>query len=156
MADFRIESRSATLPYATDDPETLRATALRLVRYPEEVGPIRLVGVSYSGLESARQDVLFPELDRQVASAADDDFESGVSDHVEEPAVPETSEPGWRATQDVHHPEFGHGWVQGAGHGIVSVRFETRATGPGFTRTFPVDDPDLRPADPLASLAWED
>lgn len=159
MADFRIESRSATLPYATDDLETLRATAFRLIRYPGEVGPIRLVGVSYSGLESARQDVLFPELDRQVAVTGADDFESGVSDHTEEPVVEvtrENEEPGWRATQDVHHPEFGHGWVQGAGHGIVSVRFETRATGPGFTRTFPIDDPDLRAADPLASLAWEE
>lgn len=159
MADFRIESRSATLPYATDDLETLRATAFRLIRYPGEVGPIRLVGVSYSGLESARQDVLFPELDRQVVVTGADDFESGVSDHTEESVVEvtrENEEPGWRATQDVHHPEFGHGWVQGAGHGIVSVRFETRATGPGFTRTFPIDDPDLRAADPLASLAWEE
>jgi DNA polymerase IV len=166
MADFRIESRSATLPYATDDPETLRATAFRLARYPDEVGPIRLVGVSYSGLEAARQDVLFPELDQQIVehrATTDDDFETGVSDHVAEPVVDIAraeiagdADEGWRATQDVHHPEFGHGWVQGAGHGIVSVRFETRATGPGFTRTFPIDDPDLRPADPLASLAWED
>ena len=157
MADFRIESRSATLSYATDDLETLRATALRLVRYPDEVGPVRLVGVGYSGLEAERQDVLFPELDRQVVSTSDDDFESGVSDHA--PVVEVTREEvddGWRATQDVHHPEYGHGWVQGTGHGIVSVRFETRATGPGFTRTFPVDDPDLRAADPLASLAWEE
>ena len=27
--------------------------------------------------------------------------------------------------------EHGHGWVQGAGHGRVTVRFETRSTGPG-------------------------
>ncbi|HAF72742.1 MAG TPA: DNA polymerase IV, partial [Corynebacterium variabile] len=33
--------------------------------------------------------------------------------------------------------------------------FESRATGPGRTRTFPVDDPDLSPADPLESLAWD-
>jgi DNA polymerase-4 len=67
-----------------------------------------------------------------------------------------TAASGWRATQDVRHPDHGHGWVQGTGHGVVSVRFETRATGPGKTRTFRVDDPDLSPADPLASLAWED
>ncbi|HHU66436.1 DNA polymerase IV [Corynebacterium sp.] len=156
MADFRIESRSATLPYATDNLDTLQATAFRLVRYPEEVGPIRLVGVGFSGLEEARQDVLFPELDQQIVEV-DDDFESGVSDHVAEPVVHvEAPTTGWRATQDVHHPEFGHGWVQGAGHGRVSVRFETRATGPGVTRTFDADDPELTPADPLASLAWDD
>nr|WP_202616746.1 DNA polymerase IV [Corynebacterium neomassiliense] len=61
----------------------------------------------------------------------------------------------WLPTQDVHHRELGHGWVQGTGAGVVSVRFETRATGPGRTRTFDVDDPDLSPADPLDSLAWQ-
>ena len=28
-------------------------------------------------------------------------------------------------------PSYGHGWVQGAGHGVMTVRFETRASGPG-------------------------
>ncbi|MFE0749579.1 DNA polymerase IV [Gordonia sp. NPDC058843] len=56
---------------------------------------------------------------------------------------------------DVTHPDHGHGWVQGSGHGVVTVRFETRTSGPGRTRTFPVDDPDLRPADPLDSLEWD-
>lgn len=52
------------------------------------------------------------------------------------------------------HAAHGHGWVQGAGHGVVTVRFETRTTGPGPARTFAADDPRLRPADPLASLDW--
>ena len=59
----------------------------------------------------------------------------------------------WRAGDDVTHAEFGHGWVQGAGHGRVTVRFETRSTGPGRARTLAADDPALRPAGPLASLA---
>ena len=50
------------------------------------------------------------------------------------------------------HPEHGHGWVQGAGHGRVTVRFETRATGPGRAITLASDDPALTAADPLASL----
>ena len=163
MADFRIESRSATLPYSTDDLETLTAVAFRVVRYPQEVGPIRLVGVSYSGLEQQRQDVLFPELDRVIVRkpvAVNDDFETGVSDRLEE-AEPTTFEElsettsGWKPTQDVFHPEYGHGWIQGTGHGVLTVRFETRATGPGKTKTFLVDDPNLEPADPLASLAWD-
>ena len=62
---------------------------------------------------------------------------------------------GWATGMDVRHPEFGHGWVQGAGHGVLSVRFETRATGPGRMRSFRADDPDLRPGDPLDSLAWD-
>ena len=58
----------------------------------------------------------------------------------------------WRPGDDVRHPEHGHGWVQGAGHGRVTVRFETRRTGPGRAVTLIADDPALAPADPLASL----
>lgn len=60
----------------------------------------------------------------------------------------------FRTGADVRHPEFGHGWVQGSGHGRVSVRFETAATGPGRMRTFADDDLALEPADPLDSLGW--
>ncbi|WP_306506705.1 DNA polymerase IV [Corynebacterium sp.] len=170
MADFHIESRSATLPYATDDLEILTAKAQSLARYPDELGPIRLVGVSYSGLEAARQDILFPELDREVVRPAPDtDYETGVSDNLPGASGQETaaegatggvdsadSGPRWHATQDVYHPDYGHGWIQGTGHGVVSVRFETRATGPGIARSFAADDEQLRPADPLDSLAWEE
>lgn len=55
---------------------------------------------------------------------------------------------------DVYHGDYGHGWVQGSGHGRVSVRFETAATGPGRMRTFADDDPALSSADPLDSLGW--
>ena len=44
--------------------------------------------------------------------------------------------------------------MQGTGGGIVTVRFETRTTGPGKIRTFAVDDEELQPADPLDSLDW--
>ncbi|WP_308259440.1 DNA polymerase IV [Pseudonocardia sp. H11422] len=57
----------------------------------------------------------------------------------------------WRAGDDVRHSEHGHGWVQGAGHGRVTVRFETRATGPGVAHTFAAADPALTTADPLDS-----
>lgn len=173
MADFHIESRSATLPYATDDLEILTAKAQSLARYPDELGPIRLVGVSYSGLEAARQDILFPELDREVVRPAPDtDYETGVSDNLPGASGQATAAEGaagelgavdsvdfvprWHATQDVYHPDYGHGWIQGTGHGVVSVRFETRATGPGIARSFAADDEQLRPADPLDSLAWEE
>jgi DNA polymerase IV len=58
----------------------------------------------------------------------------------------------WRAGDDAVHAEHGHGWVQGSGHGRVTVRFETALTGPGPARTFDAADPALTRADPL--LSW--
>lgn len=166
MADFHSETRSSTLPYATDDLETLKAMALRLARYPDEVGAIRLVGVGFSGLDAARQHVLFPELDiaaltrAREQAAQDNDYEAGVraSEQITQQVAieQELQESGWHVTQDVFHPKYGHGWIQGAGHGVMTVRFETRATGPGRTKSLKIDDPDLTPADPLDSLDWED
>lgn len=158
MADFHSESRSTTLPYATDDVETLIAGAFRIARYPDELGPIRLVGVGFSGLEEVMQDTLFPELDQAINPHRVIHEETGVSDLVEKPrsvAAP-AEQTGWAATQDVVHPDHGHGWIQGAGHGFVTVRFETRATGPGRVINLRADDPDLQPGDPVDSLAWED
>jgi DNA polymerase-4 len=57
---------------------------------------------------------------------------------------------------DVEHRDFGHGWVQGAGHGVVTVRFETRGSGPGQARTFPADTGDVVGANPIDSLDWPD
>ena len=144
MADFHSETRSLTLAYATDDIATLRKAMQSLARYPAELGPIRLVGVGFSGLELERQDVLFPELDQAVIST-ETTFE-------EEPTPRKRT---WYATQDVFHPDYGHGWIQGTGHGFVSVRFETRATGPGPFKSFDANDEQLQPADPVNSLAWD-
>jgi DNA polymerase IV len=71
---------------------------------------------------------------------------------TEETADRTSALPAWRPGDDLSHPEHGHGWVQGAGHGRVTVRFETRHTGPGRAITLAADDPALAPADPLASL----
>ena len=143
-SDMATLTRSATLPYATADPATLTATARRLLLDPREVGPIRLVGVGFSGLSDVLQESLFPELDHpEVASS-----EAPAA----ETAAPVS--PAWRVGDDVAHPAFGHGWVQGAGHGVVSVRFETRSHGPGLMRTFALDSAELTAADPLDSLDW--
>lgn len=167
MSDFRIASRSATLPYASDDADTLLALAFKLVRFPAEVGPIRLVGVSYSGLEDSLQDVLFPELDQAIVKPAtvSSEYESGVSDNLGQAQGQTQSNLGvahlvpagrWKPTQDVYHPDYGHGWVQGCGKGWVTVRFETRSTGPGRIKSMRADDAGLRAADPLDSLDWDD
>lgn len=175
-ADMSIVTRSFTLPYATEDPATLTAAALRSAIDPAQLGPIRLVGVGYGGLSEVRQESLFPELDQDTAprvaadleefvapeptvvaaSSAGGDFAGAAAASAAAQAVPPptrsyTSEyfyPG----RDVAHREHGHGWVQGSGHGRVTVRFETRSTGPGPAYTFSADDVDLGPADPLLSL----
>ena len=142
-ADMSTLTRSLTLPYATVDATTLIAAARRLLLDPLEIGPIRLVGVGFSGLSEVRQEPLFPDLD---AWAEPTDTTSATA--------PTTVPSGWRIGDDVHHGQSGHGWVQGAGHGVVTVRFETRASGPGPVRTLPADDPTLQRANPVDSLDW--
>lgn len=144
-SDMSTLTRSLTLPYATADASTLIAAARRLLLDPLEIGPIRLVGVGFSGLTEVRQEPLFPNLDiweqpTETASA------SVSTVHVS----------GWRIGDDVHHARWGHGWVQGAGHGVMTVRFETRASGPGPARTLPADDPVVQRANPVDSLDWPD
>jgi DNA polymerase-4 len=146
-ADMSTLTRSATLPYATADAGTLTSTARRLLLDPREVGPIRLLGVGFSGLSDVRQESLFPDLEQWEIHGS----ESGSVSAATEPA---TVSAGWRVGDDVSHPHYGHGWVQGAGHGVVSVRFESRSSGPGLMRTFAIDTPDLTAADPLDSLDW--
>ena len=101
-----------------------------------------------------RQDSLFPDLELTVS-----DTEAGADGGDAErdavaPLTPDTA--GWGVGDDVTHRELGHGWVQGAGHGVVTVRFETRGTGPGPARTFASDSDDIAPANQLDSLDWPD
>lgn len=144
-SDMTVLTRSATFAAPTADLDDLTSAALRLVLDPIEIGPVRLAGVSLGGLAAAGQSALFP-------------MEHDESDSPrEESVVPEEPVPvvqrSWRPGDDVSHSELGHGWVQGCGHGVVSVRFETRTTGPGPMRTFADNDAALSPADPLDSLA---
>ncbi|MDT5216689.1 MAG: polymerase [Mycobacterium sp.] len=145
-SDMSTLTRSATLPYATTEVSTLIGTARRLLLDPVEIGPIRLVGVGFSGLSEVMQESLFPDLDQTLE--ASDSHQSGPVPASQ----PESA--GWRIGDDITHTEFGHGWVQGAGHGVMSVRFETRASGPGVMRTFADDSPEVERSDPLDSLDW--
>ena len=149
-SDMSTLTRSATLPYATADPGTLAAMAYRLLLDPRDIGPVRLLGVGFSGLSDVRQESLFPELDQQQ--------QVEMSDAPPAVGLPSLEDgiASWRVGDDVAHPDLGHGWVQGAGHGVVSVRFETRASGPGVMRTFDIGAPDLTAADPVDSLDWGD
>ena len=149
-SDMSTLTRSATLPYATTDAATLVATARRLLLDPVVVGPIRLLGVGFSGLSDVRQESLFPDLELM---AADDVTHTGLPPTVTDLAA---TPPAWRIGDDVTQPDFGHGWIQGAGHGVMTVRFETRTTGPGQARTFPVEASGIERANPVDSLDWPD
>ena len=154
-SDMSTLTRSATLPYATTDAAALTALARRLLLDPRQIGPIRLLGVGFSGLSSVRQDSLFPDLELMLSDTdPGSGREEAERDAVAPASVSDTA--GWRVGDDVTHREMGHGWVQGAGHGVVTVRFETRGTGPGPARTFPTDSDDITPANPLDSLDWPD
>jgi DNA polymerase-4 len=135
--DMSTVTRSETISAPTDDLAELAATAERLLIDPSEFGGIRLAGVAFSGLSVPHQDALF-----SLAAP-----ESVAPATVVAPAVAVVSS-GWRQGDDVVHEEFGTGWVQGAGHGRVTVRFEHRTSGPGVARTFEQEDPALRRGDP--------
>jgi DNA polymerase-4 len=148
-SDMSTLTRSATLPYATADAATLIAMARRLLLDPLEVGPIRLVGVGFSGLSDVRQESLFPDLELMAEE---------VSHAQPPPALTDTAATAaaWRIGDDVVHTEHGHGWIQGAGHGVMTIRFETRSSGPGPVHTFPDDTPGIERANPVDSLDWPD
>lgn len=147
-SDMSTLTRSATLPYATADAATLIGTARRLLLDPVDIGPVRLVGVGFSGLSDVLQESLFPDLDQTLD--ASDSHQVGP---VGTPADPSAA---WRIGDDVAHSSLGHGWVQGAGHGVMTVRFETRASGPGQAHTLPHDSPEVVRANPVDSLDWPD
>lgn len=62
-SDMSTLTRSATLPYATTEVAALVGVARRLLLDPREIGPIRLLGVGFSGLSDVRQESLFPDLE---------------------------------------------------------------------------------------------
>jgi DNA polymerase-4 len=162
--DFTTVTRSETLRGPTDDVRVVTAAAVRLLAdaVPAATASsagIRLLGVGMSGLVDYAQGDLLAELSDDEASsdaetaepgAVADDGRSGDSVPAVTlfgPAPVDSSARRWLAGQDVLHASRGQGWVQGAGVGRVTVRFEGPTTPPGRIATFAVDDPDLEHAD---------
>ncbi|WP_037367315.1 DNA polymerase IV [Amycolatopsis orientalis] len=145
--DMSTVTRSETTASPTDDLEQLAATAERLLLDPQEFGGVRLAGVAFSGLSVPHQDALFS---LTVPAATDAPVVTSAPSPGGSAPV---SSSGWRPGDDVVHAEFGTGWVQGAGHGRVTVRFETRSSGPGVARTFDQTDPALTRGEPSDCLA---
>lgn len=138
LYDFTTVSRSATLPEPTDGATTISRLAHALLEDVDTDGGVRLLGVGVSGLADWVQDDLF-----------------GAEPDVVEDSMPEATTrhgaAGWHPGQDVLHTVHGPGWVWGSGRGVVTVRFETAATGPGPVRSFKADDPDLTRSDQAVS-----
>jgi DNA polymerase-4 len=170
--DFATHTRSETTAVASTDLPALTETAQRLAVAALPDAGVRLVGVSYAGLTTAVQGSLFDGEEAPAAvpdGAVVEDPDTGTlragvvgtsaPDRLADDQRLADDEPApdparaWRTGDDVAHPDHGHGWVQGAGHGRVTVRFETRSTGPGRAVTLASDDEALSRADPLGSLA---
>ena len=160
-SDMSVITRSLTLPYATVDLQTIVATAQRQVLDPVELGPVRLVGVGLAGLSAVRQGSLFPELEYDTPESVGEAAAVGEAGATPALELDRAGSSGslvggggsrWHPGMDVRHPEYGYGWIQGAGHSVVTVRFETRSSGPGRARTFAEGDDVLVVADALGSL----
>ncbi|WP_326602419.1 DNA polymerase IV [Streptomyces sp. NBC_01800] len=156
--DFSTLTRSETLRGPTDDPAVVREAAARLLEAVDTTGGVRLLGVGVTGLADYTQEDLFAQAAGERAAPDDPAAEDlGPGEHGDESAAgaqeQETPEQlaarRWPAGHDVRHDTYGHGWVQGSGVGRVTVRFEEPESPPGRVRTFRIDDPNLRPADPL-------
>ncbi|MFJ5869497.1 DNA polymerase IV [Streptomyces parvus] len=152
--DFSTLTRSETLRGPTDDPTVVREAAARLLESVDTTGGVRLLGVGVTGLADYTQEDLFAQAAdaRELAQRDREHHAPAAEESVPEPEA-DTAEQlaarRWPAGHDVHHEEHGHGWVQGSGIGRVTVRFEEPWSAPGRVLTFRIDDPLLRPADPL-------
>ncbi|GAA3883238.1 DNA polymerase IV [Tessaracoccus defluvii] len=151
FADFSTRTIARRLGGATDNVEEISAAGLALFEEVDVRPGVRLLGIGVSNFATSAQERLFGD-----DPAEQDSVETTRQEPVQLSGVRggTTYHPG----ADVEHDEHGRGWVWGAGLGRVTVRFETRATGPGPIRTFAVDDPALRPVgiDPLAGAVRDD
>ncbi|WP_405696411.1 DNA polymerase IV [Streptomyces sp. NBC_01185] len=156
--DFSTLTRSETLRGPTDDPAVVREAAARLLEAVDTTGGVRLLGVGVTGLADFTQEDLFAQAAEaehaaEGSAAAAPDEHDDTAERAADRGPRESGEPPssrrWPAGHDVRHDVHGHGWVQGSGVGRVTVRFEEPWTGPGRVRTFRIDDPHLRPAEPL-------
>ncbi len=145
LHDFTTMSRSTTLASPTDAATTIGRLAVSLLQDLDTTGGVRLLGVGVSGLADWIQEDLFGDTgDDEVDATAADDRVEGPPTAGSRPATGSAVR-AWAPGMDVEHAVMGRGWVWGSGRGVVTVRFETAETGPGPVRSYPVDDPDLKP-----------
>ncbi|GAA1431587.1 DNA polymerase IV [Microlunatus lacustris] len=137
--DFSTITRSRTLLSATDRDEVIASVAEALLAGVDVTNGVRLLGVGVAGLTDVLQEDLFAE--PEAPADGSEPVELGAPAPAEDPEPRRRN--GWTPGADVEHDEHGPGWVWGSGLGRVTVRFETRTSGPGPVRTFGTDDPRL-------------
>lgn len=142
LADFTTVSKVRSLGGATDKEEAIASIAIGLLGEVDVRTGVRLLGVSTSNFVSSAQERLFDE-EQEPTSPTTTTSEVDVSG---------VRGRGWYPGADVTHAEHGRGWVWGSGLGRVTVRFETRDSGPGPVRTFSENDEALQPEPDLPPL----
>ena len=172
-ADFTTRTVARSLGGATDDVDEIGSAGISLLSDVDVSPGVRLLGIGVSNFVTAAQERLFgdeslpssPEWsarNEQTVSRDEQAVSSGPEwsarneQTVSRDATAELDVPlsgvrgrgGYYPGADVEHDDHGRGWVWGSGLGRVTVRFETRHSGPGRIATFAVDDPALRPVEP--------
>ena len=139
FANFETVSRAMSLGGATDDLDAITSVGLTILEEIDVRDGVRLLGIGVSNFTDAAQDALFgeeaPVVSEPVEALKPEDHAS-VRGH------------GYFTGADVEHDAHGRGWVWGSGRGLITVRFETRHSGPGPVRTLSLDDAALRLVDP--------
>lgn len=148
LGDFTTWTRSRTLEGATDSTERIRMVAQGLLGGLEMPTGVRLLGVGVANFTSSAQEELFWAEDE--STSVEEQVVRSVPSMKRRHGLGQS----WVAGMDVEHEELGRGWVWGAGHGLVTVRFESRLTGVGPVRSMSADDPGLRPA-ALLPMEWQ-
>jgi len=148
--DFTTRTVARRLGGATDAEDVIMATGLALLGEIDVRAGVRLLGIGVSNFSTSAQERLFGD-DDAGATSASTSVEGG------DVGLSGVRGRGFHPGADVMHDDWGRGWVWGSGLGRVTVRFETRQTGPGPIRTFAVDDEALHPADidPLPAAVAE-
>ena len=142
MADFTTISKARSLGGATDRAEMISRVGEELLAEVDVREGVRLLGIGVSNFTRAAQERLFE----------DETQETGRTETETEVDTSGVRGRGFFPGADVIHDALGCGWVWGSGLGRVTVRFETRHTGPGPVHTFLADDPKLRLAKELSDL----
>ena len=147
--DFSTLTRSRTLLSATDRAEVIGSVATSLLEAVDVTEGVRLLGVGVAGLTDVLQEELFAATEDMTSLPVEPgEQHPGSAAEAAAPgaaAAPDAAGSGrWVPGADVEHDRHGRGWVWGAGLGRVTVRFETRETGPGPVMTFRTDEPGLR------------
>ena len=143
LADFTTITKARSLGGATDSVDVMSAVASELLEEVDVRDGVRLLGIGATNFTTAAQEQLFDDEPQRPAVE--------VHTQIDLPAAGVRRQ-GYFPGADVVHDDHGRGWVWGSGLGRVTVRFETRHTGPGPVRTFGVDDPALRIAADLPDL----